>query len=196
MFEQYTRNSRAAHVVGAAPQYKYSMICAFLWAARPAMRSGHATYRYTNTSCNGLILFPFFFLPPSLFLFSRPFPGSPPSACNPKQAAGLITVAHCSGGPKLDIVVPLKGLLTGYLAQTPEHYAHYMAQVFDEGREGRGAGLIEAYAMPYSVRAAAKISSRRFSNEVFDREFSARFAGLLQPRASWAFSRGRGGKED
>lgn len=116
---------------------------------------------------------------------------------HPKQAAGLITIAHRSGGPELDIVVPLRGgLLTGYLAETPERYAHYMAQVFDEGREGRGAGLIEAYAMPYSVRAAAKISSHRFSNEVFDREFSARFAGLLQPRTSWVFSRGRRGKEE
>ena len=96
-----------------------------------------------------------------------------------------------------DIVVRSpEGWITGCLAVTPEGYAHYMAQVFDEGREGRGAGLICGSAAPYSVRVAAKRSARRFSNEVFDREFSARFAGLLQPRTASVFSRRWRGKKE
>ena len=40
------------------------------------------------------------------------------------MAAGLIVVAHNSGGPKMDIITPLKdGQPTGFLADTEQTYA-------------------------------------------------------------------------
>ena len=38
------------------------------------------------------------------------------------MAAGTITLAHNTGGPKEDIIVPYKGEKTGYLAETVEQY--------------------------------------------------------------------------
>ncbi|CAM9401318.1 unnamed protein product [Scytosiphon promiscuus] len=47
------------------------------------------------------------------------------------MAAGVVTIAHRSGGPAADIVVPLPdGRLTGFLATTPQEYAEVMARVF------------------------------------------------------------------
>ena len=37
------------------------------------------------------------------------------------MAAGLITIAHDSGGPKMDIIQPG---MTGYLANTAEEYTN------------------------------------------------------------------------
>lgn len=49
------------------------------------------------------------------------------------QAAGVVTIAHRSGGPAADIVVPLPdGRITGFLAETPQEYAEAMARVFSE----------------------------------------------------------------
>lgn len=43
----------------------------------------------------------------------------------------MVTIAHRSGGPAADIVVPLPdGRITGFLAETPEEYAEAMARVF------------------------------------------------------------------
>ncbi|CAG8483898.1 8426_t:CDS:2 [Ambispora leptoticha] len=39
------------------------------------------------------------------------------------MAAGLITIAHNSGGPKMDIVVDHNGYKTGFLATDPQTYA-------------------------------------------------------------------------
>lgn len=42
-----------------------------------------------------------------------------------------MTIAHRSGGPEADIIVPLpNGEATGFLAETPEEYASAMALVF------------------------------------------------------------------
>ncbi|CAM9904451.1 unnamed protein product, partial [Ectocarpus sp. 8 AP-2014] len=49
------------------------------------------------------------------------------------MAAGVVTIAHRSGGPAADIVVPLPdGRITGFLAETPQEYAEAMASVFSE----------------------------------------------------------------
>ena len=40
-----------------------------------------------------------------------------------EQAAGVIPIAHASGGPLLDIVVPYQGEPTGYHATSPETFA-------------------------------------------------------------------------
>jgi alpha-1,2-mannosyltransferase len=52
------------------------------------------------------------------------------------MAAGLITIAHRSGGPAMDIVVPHEGVETGFLACTAEvsacsrHPPHKISVVF------------------------------------------------------------------
>ncbi|CAB4438639.1 unnamed protein product [Rhizophagus irregularis] len=51
------------------------------------------------------------------------------------MAAGLIPVAHNSGGPKMDIVIPYNDNITGYLASTPEEFATKIANVFSLSEE-------------------------------------------------------------
>ncbi|KAM3576192.1 hypothetical protein VYU27_001900 [Nannochloropsis oceanica] len=78
------------------------------------------------------------------------------------MAAGLVTVAHNSGGPKADIVVPFQGAPTGILAATEEEYAQAFARIFamNETKE----------LTPFRISARASID--RFSDEVFLREIS------------------------
>uniref|UniRef100_A0A2P2ICP3 GDP-Man:Man(3)GlcNAc(2)-PP-Dol alpha-1,2-mannosyltransferase n=1 Tax=Hirondellea gigas TaxID=1518452 RepID=A0A2P2ICP3_9CRUS len=84
------------------------------------------------------------------------------------QAAGLITVAHDSGGPKMDIVTPHKGNLTGLLASDLESYAESMYTALtmcDEDRE--------------TMQQAAVESSLRFTDENFEREFGQCFNEVM-----------------
>lgn len=46
------------------------------------------------------------------------------------MAAGLVTVAHASGGPKSDIVVEYDGGSTGFLAATATEYADALEKAF------------------------------------------------------------------
>ncbi|CAG8486047.1 16674_t:CDS:10 [Dentiscutata erythropus] len=46
------------------------------------------------------------------------------------MAAGIITVAHNSGGPKMDIVISHNGQRTGFLANDPETFASEIFKVF------------------------------------------------------------------
>ncbi|RIB19310.1 Glycosyltransferase Family 4 protein [Gigaspora rosea] len=46
------------------------------------------------------------------------------------MAAGIITVAHNSGGPKMDIVISHNGQRTGFLANDPETFASELFKVF------------------------------------------------------------------
>jgi alpha-1,2-mannosyltransferase len=71
------------------------------------------------------------------------------------MAAGVIVVAHNSGGPKLDIVTPHQ---TGYLATTAGEYA-------DALHEALTSSSIE------TMRIKAQESSARFSDQVFDEAF-------------------------
>lgn len=107
----------------------------------------------------------------------------------------MVTIAHRSGGPAADIIVPLAdGRVTGFLAETPEEYAVAMAQVFrqdrscintaeDDGSGGIGTGVADAFDSS-AVRVAGRESARRFSNTEFDARFSAEFAGLVQSSRS------------
>lgn len=76
------------------------------------------------------------------------------------MAAGLIVVAHNSGGPKLDIVTEYKSQSTGFLATTKEEYAQAMYRAFT-------MGSAESQAM----RQAAQKSASRFSDVVFAKSF-------------------------
>lgn len=68
------------------------------------------------------------------------------------MAAGLVTLAHNSGGPKADIIIPGK---TGFLAATAEEYAAHLARVFT------------SYSELAPLREEAKTSVSRFSDEAF-----------------------------
>lgn len=72
------------------------------------------------------------------------------------MAAGLVTVAHRSGGPRADIVAPH----AGYLAAEPEQYA---------------AALLHALSLSAASRAdlvaAARASVDRFSVKEFEKSF-------------------------
>ena len=45
------------------------------------------------------------------------------------MAAGLITIAHRSGGPLADIVETTEGSRTGFLASEPDEYARAILEV-------------------------------------------------------------------
>ena len=76
------------------------------------------------------------------------------------MAAGLLTIAHRSGGPLMDIVVEESGARSGFLAVTAQEYAAHMAYILSLGEEGREA-----------VRARAAASSQRFTSQQFQGDF-------------------------
>lgn len=79
------------------------------------------------------------------------------------QAAGLISVVHNSGGPKLDIVTEIDGQPTGFHATTATEYAE---------------GFEKAFSLPdpLAVRLRARRSAQRFTEE----EFAGRWLAELQ----------------
>ncbi|XP_071951298.1 GDP-Man:Man(3)GlcNAc(2)-PP-Dol alpha-1,2-mannosyltransferase-like [Antedon mediterranea] len=76
------------------------------------------------------------------------------------MAAGTIILAHNSGGPKKDIVVRYNGQPTGFLATDVDEYADAMATI-----------LLMKKADRLKIRENARESVKRFSEEVFEREF-------------------------
>nr|XP_023027193.1 GDP-Man:Man(3)GlcNAc(2)-PP-Dol alpha-1,2-mannosyltransferase [Leptinotarsa decemlineata] len=77
-----------------------------------------------------------------------------------QMAAGLIMVAHRSGGPLLDIIETSEGSRLGFLAQTAEEFAHifkFILQLSDEEVN--------------EIRERARASVERFSNGKFKEEF-------------------------
>ncbi|KAI8986146.1 mannosyltransferase [Trametes punicea] len=75
------------------------------------------------------------------------------------MAAGVIPVAHASGGPLLDIIVPFKGEPTGYHATTPETFAEAFRTVLTLPKEAE-------LAMRQRARTSAM---QRFSAEEFEK---------------------------
>nr|XP_005007108.1 GDP-Man:Man(3)GlcNAc(2)-PP-Dol alpha-1,2-mannosyltransferase isoform X2 [Cavia porcellus] len=76
------------------------------------------------------------------------------------MAAGTVILAHNSGGPKLDIVVPHEGEVTGFLAESEEDYAEAMAQILSLSAEER-----------LRIRRHARASVSRFSDQEFEVAF-------------------------
>lgn len=76
------------------------------------------------------------------------------------MAAGTIVLAHNSGGPKLDIVIPHEGEVTGFLAESEEGYAKTMAHILSMSEEKR-----------LQIRNNARASVRRFSDQAFEVTF-------------------------
>ena len=73
------------------------------------------------------------------------------------MAAGLIVIAHKSGGPKLDIITVGGRDTSGYLADSPEEYASHMNHILHEVSSSEQEG----------IRRNARASIDRFSDEVF-----------------------------
>ncbi|KAK4202562.1 family 4 putative glycosyltransferase [Triangularia verruculosa] len=80
------------------------------------------------------------------------------------QAAGLVSVVHDSGGPKMDIVVEVEGGFTGFHATTSSEFA--------EGFE-KALSLED----PLEVRLRARESAKRFTEE----EFARRWVREMEP---------------
>lgn len=82
------------------------------------------------------------------------------------MAAGKVILAHKSGGPKLDIVVPFEGGQTGFLAEDEDGYAEAINQI-----------LALSPAARLQIRRSARQSAARFS----DQEFEACFLAAMEP---------------
>jgi len=93
------------------------------------------------------------------------------------MAAGLVVVAHRSGGPLADIVQEGGGpgssstssssqLQTGFLAEAEEEYSEAMFRVFSQDMG--------------TIRTNARESVSRFSEQTFDAHFIALFMPLIQ----------------
>ncbi|CAI4218108.1 unnamed protein product [Parascedosporium putredinis] len=74
------------------------------------------------------------------------------------QAAGLISVVHSSGGPKLDIVVDIDGLPTGYHAVSVDEFAEGFEKALSEPN-------------PLAIRQRARKSALRFTEEEFAKKW-------------------------
>uniref|UniRef100_A0A8B9RFT4 GDP-Man:Man(3)GlcNAc(2)-PP-Dol alpha-1,2-mannosyltransferase n=1 Tax=Astyanax mexicanus TaxID=7994 RepID=A0A8B9RFT4_ASTMX len=82
------------------------------------------------------------------------------------MAAGTVILAHKSGGPKLDIVVPHDGGATGFLADDEDSYAEAMERILNLTASAR-----------LDIRRRARQSVTRFS----DHEFEASFLAAVEP---------------
>ncbi|KAL2149680.1 hypothetical protein VTH82DRAFT_8332 [Thermothelomyces myriococcoides] len=82
------------------------------------------------------------------------------------QAAGLVSVVHDSGGPKMDIVVDIDGEPTGFHASTASEFAD---------------GFKKALSLPdpYTVRQRARQSAKRFTEEEFARRWTEQMEKLV-----------------
>lgn len=77
-----------------------------------------------------------------------------------QMAAGLIMVAHRSGGPLLDIIETSEGSRLGFLAYTADEFAHLLKCII----EARDEEINE-------IRAKARASCDRFSVKKFEENF-------------------------
>lgn len=77
-----------------------------------------------------------------------------------QMAAGLIVVAHKSGGPLLDIIETCEGSRLGFLAFTPQDYSYCLNYIINAEEDEINA-----------IRGRARSSVDRFSTEKFCDEF-------------------------
>ncbi|XP_049941713.1 GDP-Man:Man(3)GlcNAc(2)-PP-Dol alpha-1,2-mannosyltransferase [Schistocerca serialis cubense] len=87
------------------------------------------------------------------------------------MAAGLIMVAHRSGGPQMDIVEEAEGSRNGFLAADEQEYASAIAHILRMSPEARK-----------SIREAARSSVERFSVQEFNKGFLRAVEPLFSQR--------------
>jgi alpha-1,2-mannosyltransferase len=83
------------------------------------------------------------------------------------MAAGCIVLAHDSGGPKLDIVVPVDDQPTGFLASDVATYARCMSDIFALSEDDRT-----------DIQRNARTSVQKFSDAEFENGFLSIFDTL------------------
>ena len=102
------------------------------------------------------------------------------------MAAGVVVVAHRSGGPKQDILVPLSHCdgevctfeKVGYLAETPEEYAECLGKALDQLQSGSSDAA--SYASYVNMqRAARQSTTERFSDDAFDTRIAQEFQHII-----------------
>ena len=84
------------------------------------------------------------------------------------MAAGCIILAHDSGGPKLDIVVPYNDQPTGFLASDVESYTKCMAKIFSLSEKERT-----------DIQLNARSSVQKFSDAEFENGFLSVFDNFM-----------------
>lgn len=84
------------------------------------------------------------------------------------MAAGCIILAHNSGGPKLDIVVPINDQPTGFLASDVKSYATCMAKIFSLSDRER-----------MEIQQSAQTHVHKFSDAEFENGFLSVFDDLI-----------------
>jgi len=90
------------------------------------------------------------------------------------MAAGAVPLAHKSGGPAMDIVTPVKGQRTGFLANDVASYAAAMQEILELSVEDR-----------MQVAATAREAVRsRFSQEAFETAIADSLIANLRPGRS------------
>uniref|UniRef100_A0A3Q0QVA3 GDP-Man:Man(3)GlcNAc(2)-PP-Dol alpha-1,2-mannosyltransferase n=1 Tax=Amphilophus citrinellus TaxID=61819 RepID=A0A3Q0QVA3_AMPCI len=82
------------------------------------------------------------------------------------MAAGKVILAHKSGGPKLDIVVPFEEGQTGFLADDEDSYAEAIERIL---------------AMPPANRLQIRRNARQSVARFSDQEFEACFLAAVEP---------------
>ncbi|KFD63022.1 hypothetical protein M514_05118 [Trichuris suis] len=83
------------------------------------------------------------------------------------MAAGVIVVAHNSGGPKMDIVRPYDDEVVGFLASSAEEYADALRNI-----------LLLSKSERMRIQRAARKSTERFRTEMFENQFFNIFQNL------------------
>uniref|UniRef100_A0A8C8M7G8 GDP-Man:Man(3)GlcNAc(2)-PP-Dol alpha-1,2-mannosyltransferase n=1 Tax=Oncorhynchus tshawytscha TaxID=74940 RepID=A0A8C8M7G8_ONCTS len=89
------------------------------------------------------------------------------------MATGTVILAHRSGGPRLDIVVPYEGGQTGFLAEDEDGYADAIERILALSPSAR-----------LEIRRHARLSVTRFS----DQECEACFLATMEPLI-WTLAR-------
>ncbi|KAH7645900.1 GDP-Man:Man(3)GlcNAc(2)-PP-Dol alpha-1,2-mannosyltransferase-like protein [Dermatophagoides farinae] len=80
-------------------------------------------------------------------------------------AAGLLTVAHNSGGPKLDIITENE---TGFLAEDCDQFAHHLYRIMQLSADNK-----------HMIRLKARKSLEQFSQQMFEQSFCQHMSLLL-----------------
>ncbi|XP_015601200.1 GDP-Man:Man(3)GlcNAc(2)-PP-Dol alpha-1,2-mannosyltransferase isoform X2 [Cephus cinctus] len=76
------------------------------------------------------------------------------------MAAGLLMIAHASGGPRADIIETQTSSQTGFLADEAEEYAEVIKHIINMNPQDKN-----------TIRNAARASVNRFSGAQFEKEF-------------------------
>lgn len=110
------------------------------------------------------------------------------------MAAGAVTIAHNSGGPQCDIVIPYRNQPTGFLAATPEEYANVLEEIFGKQTPPVSSSSSSPSSSSSTVKlsdkgktanellqivTAARASVERFSDEEFGKQWMKNLLPLL-----------------